>query len=191
MFSTKFIIFTVCCIALGHARTVDDGPNSMEENDLPFQMHLLPYRPMEEVIDDQDDHESMPPSRVRRQIFGGFTPGNPGVTGTLGARGNLLNNNGHMLQASGQVSKTFTPMGPTNVGGGLNYQGPHAGAGVHADHTHRQGTNLGARANYNLWRSPNGMTTVGAEGRYDRHFGGPTGNSRPSYGAVATFNHRF
>lgn len=191
MFSTKLIVFAICCIATGHARSFEADTNSMDEIYLPIQVHRVLYHPTEQLMGDQDVYEPMPQLRVRRQIFGGITPGNPGVTGTIGAKGNVFNQNGHSLDASGQISRTFRPVGPTVVGGGLDYQGPRGGASVNANHARGFGTDLGASANANLWRSRNGMSSLDANANYNRHFGGPFGTGRPNYGAGATFNHRF
>lgn len=131
------------------------------------------------------------PIRVRRQIYGGITPGNPGKTVTLGAQGNIYNNNGHSVDGHAQVSRTFQPAEPTSIGGGLDYKGPRAGASVNVDHVHRFGTNVGAQGNMNVWRSNNGRSTLDANAGYNQHFGGPFGNSRPNYNVGANFIHRF
>ncbi|XP_055677587.1 attacin-B-like [Lutzomyia longipalpis] len=131
--------------------------------------------------------------RVRRQtIFGGVTPGNPGgVQGTVGARGTLFENNGHRLDGHGSVSRNWHPTGPTTIGGGLDYTGPRGSASVSAQHQHRFGTTIGAEGRANLYRSPNGMTSVDAHGSYQRHFGGPFGTSRPNYNVGLGLSHRF
>lgn len=136
--------------------------------------------------------EQIPSYRLRRQtVFGGVTPGNPGSTATIGASGTIFNQNGHRVDGHGQVSRTFNPTGPTSIGGGLNYQGPRGGASVNADHTRHLGTDVGVTGNANLWRSPNGRSNLDGTANYNRHFGGPFGNSRPNYGAGLQFNHRF
>lgn len=132
------------------------------------------------------------PFRVRRQIiFGGLTPGRPGTTATVGAQGNLFNNNGHSLHAQGQVSKTFKPIGPTSVGGALNYQGPNAGVSGNVNHVHRFGTDVGVTGNANVWKSPNGRSSLDATAGVNRHFGGPFGNGKPNYNGNLNFIHRF
>lgn len=187
MFSTKLFACVIYCIAFSCVNA-----NPMARIYLPIEVHGVLFPPMEQSIDSQDVYESLPQSRVRRQtVFGGITPGNPGVTGTIGAKGNVFNQNGHSLDASGQISRTFRPVGPTVVGGGLDYQGPRVGASVNANHARGFGTDLGASANANLWRSHNGMSSLGANANYNRHFGGPSGTGRPNYGVGATFNHRF
>lgn len=191
MFSRSLIVLSICCIAFGQARSFAIDANSVEEIYLPIQVHRVLYNPLERLPVDEDAYEAMPQLRVRRQVFGGITPGNPGVTGTIGARGNIFNQNGHSLDASGQISRTFRPVGPTVVGGGLDYQGPRGGASVNANHARGFGTDLGASANANLWRSQNGRSSVDANANYGRHFGGPFGTGRPNYGVGATFNHRF
>lgn len=124
-------------------------------------------------------------------VFGGIQPGNPGVLGTIGAQGNVFNRNGHSIDAHGQVSKNFRPIGPTAIGGGINYQGPRAGVSGNVDHVHRFGTNVGVSGNANLWRSNNGRTSVDADAGYNRHFGGQFGTGRPNYNGNINFRHRF
>lgn len=190
MISTELFVFAIFCVAFGHAQSFGADENSMDEMYLPVEVHRFLYHPKEQMIADQDAPMLQP--RVRRQtVFGGVTPGNPGVTGTIGASGNVFNRNGHSLDASGQISRTFHPAGPTVVGGGLDYQGPRGGATVNANHAHRFGTDVGASANANLWRSHNGMSSLDGNANYNRHFGGPSGTGRPNYGVGATFRHRF
>lgn len=191
--SINLLVFTICYIAFGQARSFASDANSVEEVVyLPIRVHRASYNPMERLTVDEDGYEAMPQVRVRRQtVFGGITPGNPGVTGTIGAKGNIFNQNGHSLDASGQISRTYRPVGPTAVGAGLDYQGPRGGASVNANHARGFGTDVGASANANLWRSHNGRSSLDANANYGRHFGGPFGTGRPNYGVGATFNHRF
>lgn len=189
MFSIKLLVLAICCIAFGQTRSSAIDANSLEQMYLPIQVHRVLYNPM---AVDEDEYEAMPTLRVRRQtVFGGITPGNPGVTGTIGAKGNIFNQNGHSLDGSGQISRTFRPVGPTVVGAGLDYQGPRGGASVNANHARGFGTDVGASANANLWRGNNGRSSLDANANYGRHFGGPFGTGRPNYGVGATFNHRF
>lgn len=139
-----------------------------------------------------EDESVLLPSRVRRQtVFGGITPGNPGVTATVGAQGNIYNKNGHSVDAFGQVSKTYRPVGPTSVGGGIDYQGPRGGVLANANHVQHYGTDVGVNGNANIWRSQNGRSSLDANAGYNRHYGGPFGTGRPNYNVGATFNHRF
>lgn len=124
-------------------------------------------------------------------MFGGVTPGNPGATATLGASGNVFNQNGHRLDAHGQISRDYKPTGPTSIGGGLDYQGPRGGASVNANHMRHLGTDVGVTGNANIWRSPDRRTSLDGNASYNRHFGGPFGTGRPNYGVGATFTHRF
>uniref|UniRef100_A0A1B0D8B8 Attacin C-terminal domain-containing protein n=1 Tax=Phlebotomus papatasi TaxID=29031 RepID=A0A1B0D8B8_PHLPP len=132
-------------------------------------------------------------NRVRRQtVFGGVTPGQGGgVTGTLGARGTLYENRGHRVDGHASVSRQWHPTGPTSVGGGLDYTGPRGSASVNAQHTHRFGTSLSAEGRANLYRSPNGRTSLDATGGYQRQFGGPFGTSKPNYNVGLGLSHRF
>lgn len=125
------------------------------------------------------------PLRVRRQIYGNLTPAYPGATATLGAKGNVLNNNGHSIVTNGQVSKTFQPTGPTGFGGGVNYQGPKAGVSGNVNHVPHFGTDVGVTGNANVWKSRNGNTRVGATGGFNQHYGGPNGQSRPNFNVGA------
>lgn len=131
--------------------------------------------------------------RVRRQtIFGDVRRGDAGGThATIGAQGNILNRNGHSVNAHGQVDKNFHPNSATGVGGGFNYQGPRAGLSGNVNHAHRFGTDVGVSGNANVWRSPNGRSSVDANAEYNRHFGGQFGTGRPNYNVGATFRHRF
>lgn len=130
--------------------------------------------------------------RVRRQtIFGGVTPGNPGTAGTIGASGNLFNQNGHRVDGHAQISRNFHPTGPASVGGGLNYQGPRGGAAINANHAHHFGTDVGVTGNANVWRSNNGRSSLDANANYNRHFGGPFGTGKPNYGGGVMFTHKF
>lgn len=135
--------------------------------------------------------EIIRPIRIRRQIFGGFSPSDHGTTATVGAKGNIFNNNGHSLDAQGQVSKQFKPTGPTSFGAGLDYQGPRGGVSGNANHVRHFGTDVGVTGNANLWRSNNGRATVDATAGYNRHFGGPSGTGRPDYNVGSVFRYRF
>lgn len=132
------------------------------------------------------------PLRVRRQIlYGGLTPANPGATATVGAKGRVFNDNGYSINAHGQVSKTFKPIGPTSLGGGLDYQGPKAGVSGNVNHVRHFGTDVGVSGNANIWKSRNGHTKIEATGGFNRHYGGPSGNSRPNFNVGANLQHRF
>lgn len=132
------------------------------------------------------------PLRIRRQtIYGGLTPANPGATATIGAQGNVFNNNGHSINAHGQVSKTFKPIGPTSLGGGFDYQGPRAGVSGNVNHIRHFGTDVGVSGNANVWKSRNGHTKIDATGGFNRHYGGPSGHGQPNFNVGANFQHRF
>lgn len=139
-----------------------------------------------------ENNEFYEPIRHKRQVFGSITPNNQGGTrGTIGASGTLLNQNGHRLDGHGQVSQNWKPSGPTEFGGGLNYQGPRGGASLDANHARHMGTDVNAQGNLNLWRSGNGRSNLDGTANYNQHFGGPGGRSRPNYGAGINFVHRF
>lgn len=55
----------------------------------------------------------------------------------------------------------------------------------------RQGTDLSASVGGQIWQSQNGRSEVNGNANYNRHFGGPSGSSRPNYGAGVQFRHRF
>lgn len=55
----------------------------------------------------------------------------------------------------------------------------------------RQGTDISLGASGRVWQSQNNRNELHAHGNYGRHFGGPSGASRPNYGAGLTFIHRF
>lgn len=159
------------------------------DHQMPFAMRLRRSLPENEptLYEYMDE---VPVQRVRRQtVFGGVTPGNPGTTGTIGARGNVFNNNGHSLDAHGQVSRTFKPTGPVNIGGGLDYQGPRGGVSANVDHTRHIGTNVGVNGNANIWRSRDGRSSLDGTASYNQQFG-PYGG-RPQYGAGLNFKHNF
>lgn len=146
------------------------------------------------IYEESDSYEPLVPSYVRhkRQVYGSITPSDQGgARGTIGASGTLLNQNGHQLDGHGQISRNWKPNGPTEVGGGLNYQGPRGGASFDANHARHMGTDLNAQGNLNLWRSQNGRSNLDGTANYNQHFGGPGGRSRPNYGAGINFVHRF
>lgn len=157
--------------------------------------HPLDASEVDYVNWNQQQYEMLPlymHQRYRRQLTGGVQAGsNGGVHGSLGAAGNLYNNNGHRVDGHGDISKNWGPKGPTTIGGGLDYQGPRGGASVNANHAHRFGTDVGASGNANLWKSNNGNSRLDGTANYNQHFGGPTGRSRPNFGAGLNFNHRF
>lgn len=132
----------------------------------------------------------MPPQipylRVRRQsIFGQVDPNQV----TLGGSGTIYNEDGHSIDASGRVSRTF-PDGSTIIGGGLEYDGPRAGAYLNVGHGGDMGTSLGVGADANLWRSDNGRSTLDANANYNQNFGGAYGGQH-NYGGGLTFRHNF
>lgn len=55
----------------------------------------------------------------------------------------------------------------------------------------RDGTDFFAQARARVWQSQNGNNDLHITGNYGQHFGGPYGNSPPSYGGGLTFTHRF
>ncbi|GAB0098569.1 Attacin_C domain-containing protein [Sergentomyia squamirostris] len=184
MISVKVVFLLACVISTVYSfEYVDLAPELEELYPLDFQrddLALLVPLPLVK-------------HRVRRQtVFGGITPGNPGgVAGTIGARGTLFNNNGHNVDGHASVSRNWHPNGPTSIGGGLDYTGPRGSASIAAQHQHRFGTALEATGRANLYKSPNGKTTLDAHGTYQRHFGGPFGTSKPNYNVGLGLTHRF
>ncbi|KAG4077534.1 hypothetical protein HA402_002961 [Bradysia odoriphaga] len=144
-------------------------------------------------VEYSENNLNLPHSRQVRQVLdGGIRASDQGgIRGTVGASQTLLNQNGHRLDGHGQISKNWKPNGPTEIGAGLNYQGPRGGASVDANHARHFGTNLNAEGNVNLWRSPNGRSQLDGAANYNQHFGGPGGRSRPNYGGGLNFSHRF
>lgn len=130
-------------------------------------------------------------SNNNESIYGGLEKGQQGATATIGIKKELFNNNGHSLEAHTQVSKTLTSKGPTAISGGVDYQGPKTGAGISAVHAKGYGTNVGAHANTNLWRSDNGHSSLDANVNYNRQFGSPFGKTKPNYGGGIHFGHKF
>uniref|UniRef100_A0A1L8DQF5 Putative attacin n=1 Tax=Nyssomyia neivai TaxID=330878 RepID=A0A1L8DQF5_9DIPT len=182
MISVKVVFLIVCAISGSYSYILQHSQGVVEEyNPLDFDepTYMVPVL--------------LPRQRVRRQtVFGGITPGNPaGVQGTVGARGTLFDNNGHRVDGHGSISRNWHPNGPTTIGGGLDYTGPRGSASVTAQHLHHLGTTLGAEAKANIYRSPNGMTSLDAQGAYQRHFGGPFGASKPDYRVGLGLTHRF
>lgn len=55
----------------------------------------------------------------------------------------------------------------------------------------RGGTDVDARVNAHIWQSKNGRSELNGEANYNKHFGGPSGNSRSNYGGGINFIHRF
>lgn len=53
------------------------------------------------------------------------------------------------------------------------------------------GTDVRARVETQLWQSKDGQTELTGYGNYGRHYGGPGGNSQPSYGYGFGLNHNF
>lgn len=140
----------------------------------------------------EDEREPCHVRRVRQTVFGGVNPSEQGgVRGTIGASKTLLNENGHRLDAHSQISRNWKPNGPTEVGGGLNYQGARGGGSIDANHARHFGTDVNAQGNVNLWKSHNGRSQLDGTANYNQHFGGPFGRSRPSYGGGLNFVHRF
>lgn len=175
MFQKSFVLFSLLSLSFAQYNYEAENLEFAQDED-PLYEHLTIIRPI----------------RVRRQtVYGGLTPANPGAKATIGAQGNIFNNNGHSVHANGEISKTFKPIGPTSIGGGVNYQGPRAGVSGNVNHVHRFGTDVGVSGNTNIWRSPNGRTSVDANAGYNRHFGGPGGTGRPNYNGNINFNHRF
>lgn len=92
-----------------------------------------------------------------------------------------------------------------HFGGPLGKSDPILGAGVNAvhqfpdnrgnaavsAHQNKFGTDVGANLDANLWRSRDGRSELNGQANYNQHFGGPSGHSRPNYGAGLIFNHRF
>lgn len=186
MFAQTVIVF--CLASASFARVIYNDFDANAIND-----HF--EYPIGAVIFEDLSGASEPHSkiRVRRQsgITGSITPGNPGITGTIGAQGNIFNKNGHSLDAHGQVSRTYHPAGPTSVGGGLNYQGPRGGVSADVNHVHRFGTGVNVGGNANVWKSNNGRSSFDVNGNYNRHFGGPGGTGRPNHYVGGQFTHRF
>lgn len=174
------IIAIFCMASLSNARVIENYPILQEFNSEYFGAN-------DQFIEDQA------PMRVRREsgVFGSVKPGNPGVTGTIGAQGNIFNKNGHSIDAHGQVSRTYHPAGPTSVGGGIDYQGPRGGLSAGANHLHRFGTAVNIGGNANVWKSRDGRSSVDVTGGYNRHYGGPGGTGRPNYNVGGQFTHRF
>lgn len=81
--------------------------------------------------------------------------------------------------------------GPTQYGGGIDYQGDRFKGAVDVNHIRGLGTDVTASAGANLWKSRDGNTRLDATGQYGQHFGGPFGKSKPNYGGFLNFEHRF
>lgn len=82
-------------------------------------------------------------------------------------------------------------LGPTQYGGGIDYQGDRFKEGVDVYHVRGFGTDVNAQAGANLWKSRDGNTRLDATANYGKHFGGPYGNSKANYGGFLNFEHRF
>ncbi|XP_059622751.1 attacin-B-like [Phlebotomus argentipes] len=178
MISVKVVFLLACAVSAALAYPLEYPEESVPLDLVEELLHFLPL-PVRD--------------RVRRQtIFGGVTPGSAGgVQGTIGARGTLYENGGHRVDGHGSVSRQWHPTGPTTLGAGVDYTGPRGSASVNAQHQHRFGTSLGIEGKANLYRSPNGMTSLDATGGYQRHFGGPFGTSKPNYNVGLGLTHRF
>lgn len=60
---------------------------------------------------------------------------------------------------------------------------------VDINHAHGEGTNVYVAHERELWKS--GNHELHGSVNYGRHYGGPYGNSPPSYGGGATYRYRF
>lgn len=181
--AVKYVVLfcaVLACVAVSSSQPIDFDP--VEDEAAEYELAIEGFEPVPLRL-----------QRVKRQeVFGGVNRGpGGGASGTLGVAGNVFNNNGHRVDAHGQVSRNWKPTGPTTVGGGLDYSGPRGGASVTADHNRRMGTNLDINAHRNLYTSPNGRTTVDAHGGYQRSYGGDFGASRPNYNVGVGMRHRF
>lgn len=175
------LVFIACCVLSALVCLSSSQPIAFDPELEEMELAIEGFEPIPLQI-----------HRVKRQeVFGGVTPGSNGIAGNLGAAGTIYNNNGHRVDAHGQVSKTWKPNGPTMLGGGLDYTGPRGGASVTADHHRSLGTDFNARGHYNLYSSPDRRTTVDAHGGYQRTYGGNFGTSRPNYNVGVGLNHRF
>nr|CAD7423904.1 unnamed protein product [Timema monikensis] len=99
------------------------------------------------------------------------------------------------VDLNGHASRLYGGPGgnsPPTFGGGASYNhNNRGGVGVDVSRTPGFGTQVSAQGEANLWRSRNGMTSLGATGSYSRNYGGPSGTGRPNYGGFLNFNHRF
>lgn len=183
-------VIIVCLASLSCARFVDIEDDLPQEFTPEYRILLIPQPITDPILTNEEIHQ---PIRVRRQagLTGSITPGNPGVRATVGAQGNVFNQNGHSLDAHGQVSRNFRPVGPTSVGGGLSYQGPRASATADVNHIRRSGTDLSVGGKVNAFTSQNRRTTIDVGGNYNRHYGGQFGTGKPSYNVGAELKHRF
>lgn len=179
---TMFIqtIAVFCLATLSCARVIENYQVPQEFN-TEYLQYPVDYQSIEDVA----------PIRVRRQIYGSVTPGNPGATATIGARGNIFKQNGHSVDAHAQVSRTYKPAGPTSIGGGIDYQGPRGGLSASANNVRHLGTDVNVGGNANVWQSRDGRSSVDVNGGYNRHYGGPGGTGKGNYNAGAQFSHRF
>lgn len=55
----------------------------------------------------------------------------------------------------------------------------------------KSGTDIFAKAQTQVWQSNNKRHEINVQGSYGQHFGGPWGNSRPSYGGGAGYTFHF
>lgn len=147
--------------------------------------------------DNQEIVTEEPKSRVRRQATVDVTrntrTGSTSVS--LQGQGNLWARGPHRVDGNAHYSRVFGgrqgTMHPT-YGGGLTYSNSNgASAGVDISRQRPFGTQVSVQAQRALWRSNDGRTSVDANANWSRNYGGAFGTSRPNYGGMVTFRHRF
>lgn len=71
-------------------------------------------------------------------------------------------------------------------------QKPYDGTQINGYGSHSSsGTDVNLQAQQRLWRNNNRNHEIGAHGNYGQHFGGPSGNSRPSLGGGLGYTYHF
>jgi hypothetical protein len=126
---------------------------------------------------------------VNRNTQTGSTSVSVQGQGKLWERGpHRVDGNAHYSRDFGGRQGTMHP----SYGGGLAYSHSNgASAGVDISRQRPFGTQVSAQAQGTLWRSNNGRTSVDANANWSRTYGGRFGTSRPNYGGMVTFKHKF
>ncbi|KAJ8896106.1 hypothetical protein PR048_001448 [Dryococelus australis] len=127
-----------------------------------------------------------------RRVSGAELPSSGGTRVSAQGSRTVWQGQDSRVDANAHWARTFGGAGgPPTYGGGLNYQHPRGGAAVDVSRTPGFGTQVGAQGAANLWRSQDGRSSLDANARWSRNYGGPWGTSRPNYGAGLNFVHRF
>lgn len=118
-----------------------------------------------------------------------------GTSVSAQAQGTPWSSGPHSVDGNAHWSRVFggrTGTSHPSYGGGLTYtRSNRASVGVDVSRQRPFGTQVSAQAQGTLWRSNNGRSTIDANAGWSRSYGGAWGTSRPNYGGMINFRHRF